>query len=396
MAGEATIFIPGIKGTKLIETNLPTWDTIWSGLQSNFETIEDLELTAVYRGRYFEENPNNIIRPGEIETLAYGEFLNDLKTEAPVYIFNYDWRLSARQNSDILAEFMDYLIDKSKARSEGSRKNFPNATVPIKSFNFITHSLGNFVLRSYLFKHKFSKVNKIAFTVPPFKGSIDIVSAALIGEGFFPNVKAKIRKIIRKMPGAMELLPVYDDASQFKPKGKVFHDFFKFNHWQSNIQESDQSEGHKMKKILISSKKFVKDELCDLRSLSPEIRDRIIIIVRGGFDTWQSVIVEKQGPGGLRNFVDFEKSLRNKEGDGRVPHSSSCIYHDCIRTYLLEDAFWFREYSHGFVLKDERLQKLVNRFLYGEDKFDPSIPGGSIKRVTKFRTLDFQENKKTP
>ncbi|MBC8378540.1 MAG: hypothetical protein H8E62_05130 [Planctomycetes bacterium] len=384
MAGEATIFIPGIKGTKLVETNLPTWDTIWSGVQSNFESIKDLELTAAYKGNYFEENPRSIIRPSEIEVLAYGEFLNDLKTDAPIYIFNYDWRLSAKHNGALLSEFMDYLIDKSKARSDESKKKYPKAVVPIKSFNFITHSLGNFILRNYLFHHDFQKVNKIVFSVPPFQGSLDIVTAALIGEGFFPGVKAKIRKLIRIMPGVMELLPTYAGASRYDPKAP--HNFFNINYWQGNIQDSDQNDANKMKKTLSVAGKFVRNELCDLNNLSEANRNRILVIVRGGYDTWQSVIVKKNGPGDVRNYVDFEKSICTDDGDGRVPHISSCCYHDIVQTYLLEDALWFRDYSHGFVLKDERVQKLVNRFLYSETGFNPSIPSGSIKRVKGLET----------
>ena len=45
MASDAIIFIPGIKGTKLVESNRVNYDTIWSAVQSNFETIEDLELS---------------------------------------------------------------------------------------------------------------------------------------------------------------------------------------------------------------------------------------------------------------------------------------------------------------------------------------------------------------
>ena len=45
-------------------------------------------------------------------------------------------------------------------------------------------------------------------------------------------------------------------------------------------------------------------------------------------------------------------------------------------------SFWYREHSHGFVLKDERVQKLVNRFLFS-NRFKSSIPGGSIQRVQR-------------
>lgn len=380
MEGDALIFIPGIKGTKLTETNRATWDTIWSGIQSNFETIEDLELTALYKNRYFEENPYSIIQPNEIETLAYGEFLRDLNTEKPIYIFNYDWRLSASENGKRLAEYMDYLIDKSNARDDYYENKYNNANKPIKTFDFITHSLGNFILRNYLHNNGMKHVNKIVFTVPPFLGSLDIVSAAVIGEGFFPGIKAKVRKILRSMPGALELLPNYPEASNYIPKSK--HNFFNFDHWQSNVTSSKGPIPEKMKKALALSWKSVNNELCDLSALPEDVRECMLIIARGGFDTWQSINILKDGPDKVKNFVDFESGLRTKDGDGRVPHVSSCCYFDKVQTLMLEDAFWYKDYSHGFVLKDERVQKLVNRFLYSKKMFSYKIPAGSIKKVT--------------
>ena len=383
MAGEATIFIPGIKGTKLVETNLSSWDTIWSGVQSNFETIEDLELTAAYKNRFYEESPHSIIRPGEIEELAYAEFLGDLRTEAPVYIFNYDWRFSASENGERLADFIDYLINKSKARGEAFKKMFPKAHTPISSFNFITHSLGNFILRNYLHNHGFAKVNRIVFTVPPFRGSLDILSSAVVGEGWFPGVRAKIRKLIRVMPGALELLPSYDGATRHESKPK--HTLFTFDHWQGNIVDRKGRIKNKMKKALSLAKDVVENQLCDLSKLGEEERSRILIIARGGYDTWQSIPVLQRSPDGVRNFVQFDDGLRTKDGDGRVPHVSSCCYWDKVSTVVIEDAFWFADYSHAFVLKDERVQKLVNRFLYPQPnrkKFTWKIPGGSIGQVT--------------
>jgi hypothetical protein len=49
---------------------------------------------------------------------------------------------------------------------------------------------------------------------------------------------------------------------------------------------------------------------------------------------------------------------------------------------MVDDAWNFWDYSHGFVLKDERVQKLVNRFLNNPKKeFKFNIPGGSVKEV---------------
>ena len=273
MTSDAVIFIPGIKGSKLVETNRAPFDTLWSGIQSNFETIDHLELTLGRNRAYFDERIESIIRAGEIEELAYAEFLRDLDTRKPRFIFNYDWRYSADYNGARLAEFVSLLIEKSAA-SKGVQK--------FETFDFITHSLGNFVLRNYLLREGTARLGKAVLTVPPFRGSIDIVSAALIGEGFFPNVKATIRKLIRGMPGALELLPSYIGASRFKPSGK--HSFFNFNHWQGNITGGKAAEVAKMKRALADARAVVRGRLLDLATLPAELRERILIIARHGYE----------------------------------------------------------------------------------------------------------------
>ncbi|MBT5708400.1 MAG: hypothetical protein HOI66_18960 [Verrucomicrobia bacterium] len=376
MSADALIFIPGIKGTKLAQTNRPDWDVIWSGFQSNFESINDLELSRAHNGKFYDESIDTIILPHEIEKLAYGEFLRDLKTDKPVYIFNYDWRLPASENGKRLAEYIDYLTEKSQAANQ-----------PIASFDFVTHSLGNFVLRNYLKTCGFARVHKIVFTVPPFRGSLDIVSAVLIGEGVFPNVKAKIRKLIRTFPGALELLASYTGASRFSTNPRS-HNLFELDHWQENIRKGDtpakRAIAKKFEQALAFAKATVDDGLLQLDRLSKDQRDRILVIVRGGFETYQSMRVIRQISNEPRNFFGLEKAVRTTDGDGRVPHVSSCCFHDSVKTLLLEDGWFYKEYSHGFILKDERVQKLVNRFLYSP-KFSSSIPGGSIKRVTGLR-----------
>lgn len=377
MTGDAIIFIPGIKGTKLVETNRSPFDTLWSGIQSNFETIEHLELTHGHHGVFYDERINTIVQPGEIEQLAYAEFLHDLDTDKPRFIFNYDWRYSAQENGQLLAEFVDLLIAKS-IESKGVHE--------FRRFDFITHSLGNFVFRNYLKRKGFHKVGKAVLTVPPFRGSLDVVSTALIGEGFFPNVKAKIRKLIRAMPGALELLPTYTGASRFVPDAA--HNFLSFSHWQGNVTSRANPYSAKMKEALTGAKDVIQNQLQNLKTLTKEERERILIIARDGFDTYQAVQVHKTGADGTKNFVDLEHAAENKHGDGRVPHGSSCIYFDTVMTLMLTDSPWHRDYSHGFVLKDERLQKVVNRFLFRDQALDFSIPGQSIRRVTGLAQRD--------
>lgn len=375
MQADAVIFIPGIKGTKLSDTNLPSWETVWSFTQFNFRDIGKLELTHSSAGRYYDEAESSIIKPTEIETLAYGEFLRDLDTKLPVYIFNYDWRMSAAQSGAELEDFVSYLIEKSAAMSGGRSRGRR-----FRRFHFVTHSLGNFVLRNYMLRAGFTHIGKVVFTVPPFLGSLDIVDAALVGEGFLPGVKANVRKILRTMPGALELLPSYPGASRFD-SGRRVHSFFRFQHWQENITASDSRTALKMRKVLPVARRTVHSQLCDLQSLSAEEKARILVIARHGFRTLQSVNVQRSGNSGVGNFVDLEHGRRTKDGDGRVAHVSSCCYWQEVPTFLLTDTIWYRDYNHGLVLKDERLQRLVNRFLFGEESFCPGIPGGSIKRV---------------
>ena len=108
--------------------------------------------------------------------------------------------------------------------------------------------------------------------------------------------------------------------------------------------------------------------------------ERCQILRRTEFDNEQ-VNVTKNHPTEGKNFVDFENACRTDDGDGRVPRASSCVYYNSILTLMRKDSFWYRDYSHGFVLKDERAQKLTNRFLFGTGAFNYAIRGGSVKRV---------------
>jgi len=371
MSADGIIFIPGIKGTKLVETNLANFDTIWSGVQSNFETIEDLELSKMFNNKYYDEKTDTIIKPGEIESIAYGDFIKDLKTKNPKYIFNYDWRMSAVENGKKLGSFVDYLMEKSTAAGKS-----------IKKFDFITHSLGNFILRSFIKKRNFPDcINKIIFTVPPFKGSIDIASTVIVGEGFFSGVKAKIRKLIRTFPGALELLPTYQGASSFDSDPEV-HDFFNIDHWQKNITDSNNPVAFKFKDALSVAKNTVDNELCDIAALTKDQKKRILVICRAGYKTYQSLKIYKVSRRNPANYFDFAKAVRNEKGDGRVHHLSSTCYKKDVLTLEIKDAFFFKEYGHGFILKDGRAQKLINRFLEKPlDKFIYDIPGGSIKKI---------------
>ena len=93
------------------QSNTLDFDTIWSALQSKYETIYDLSLKEDSR---FETKPKSIIERGDVEDLPYREvvYVLENKTKMPVYIFGYDWRKSSAETAKRLANYVAYLKEK--------------------------------------------------------------------------------------------------------------------------------------------------------------------------------------------------------------------------------------------------------------------------------------------
>ena len=370
---DAIIFLPGIKGTTLVNTNRADYDTIWSAIQSQYEDLNLLELSFDEDDMGYDSWPHSLIKPGQIEGIVYSEFLRDIKTEKPIYLFNYDWRQNSVVNAKRLQNFMTMLYKKSKAS-----KRFEK---PLKRFDLVAHSHGANVLRQLTAIEGFRRIGKIVLAAPPLLGSLDAVDAVLTGEGVFPGVRARVRKLIRTFPGALELLPTYG-AGLFDDQTLV--DFFNLHHWQGNISDKNNSHAAVFAETLRIAQQMQR-KLHDWSTLRKPLRDRILIIVRDGYSTAQSVKVHKTISGEPDNYVDLEHMHFSSHGDGTVPHISSCHWADKILTLVATDSWRYRDYGHGFILKDERIQKMVRRFLSDTTAFDWYIPGRSIKRVQSLK-----------
>ncbi len=346
-----TILIPGIKGTTLVNTNTLDFDTIWSGIQSKFETIFDLELQL---DPQFESESMSIIERSDVEDLAYREAVVIIQREAksPIYIFGYDWRKSCRENGKRLKAYVEYLKEKLERNT----------------FNFLTHSMGGLVFSCYLkeLKGNYDEIDHAVMTVCPFKGSINALVALLIGEGGikFPlfNSNDIFRKIARTFPAVYELCPVYDKAIVFDEgyNPGVSFDIYNPEHWQTNISSEEM-----FKKRLSELKEFRVDNpaMPDLSKLDKEIRDRMVIIVGTGEDTKGSVVVEEMSPDGTAgNFFNFKQFT--VYGDGTVPLESATFYQKDILTLVVESK-WLDGATHGFFLNDGRVQTVIKRFFEG-------------------------------
>jgi hypothetical protein len=291
--------------------------------------------------------------------------------------------MTAAENAEKLSDFLNYLIDKSHAGGWAK---------PIERFDFVTHSLGNFVLRAYLQTYETDLIHKAVFTVPPFIGSLEIVSAVLAGQGTFSWTKTKTRKIIRTMPGALELLPTYEGAAAFTT-GQSEVNFFNARHWQRNVVDTQVASAEKkalarkFRKALDVASKTVHEGVQDLSTLPASLRKRMLVIARDGYETLQSVTVERNPSQEPKNYVDLRNAVRSRNGDGSVPHASSCCYHQDVLTLMVTSVWFEIEHGHAFILNDERVQRLVSRFL-SDKPFRRESPGSSVKRVVGLVAVD--------
>lgn len=388
---KAVIFIPGIRGTKLFDANTIDNEILWQDIRFNFEDFKRMNLTFESNNHYFEEDFGTIVEPLHVEPLAYKEFWRKLQPDYDYkFIFPYDWRIPNEENGRKLHDFIELLIQKSTASSKVDT---------IAHFDVIAHSMGNMPIRNYIKEYGMGKINKVIFVCPPFKGAPDSVSALATGQGMFFN-RDETRKMARSFPSVYQLLPTYPNCT-LELKTEEAIDLWKKDNWQKNlITEGDNPETNQsIKKFieLLSKTKPVLDDLETWRdNLTQEEKNKILVLVKTEMKTLCNVVVEKQPDDhNPDNYFDFDLSLMNKEGDGVVPNASACHYYDEFATYAFYNRTWQDDYKHPFILKDSRVQRMINNFLNTEEdtsNFQHNIFGRTVKRVIGLKQVNVKEN----
>lgn len=369
-----SILIPGIQGTKLVNTCTLDFDTIWSALQSKYETIYDLLLKKDSR---FDLKPKSIIERSDVEDLPYREAVSILekKTNMPVYIFGYDWRKSLTETAMRLAEYIEYLKEK----------------LYVKKFNFITHSMGAMVFCCYLKKLQgnYEVIDHAILAACPFKGSVRAMISLTAGESNFQfpllNSNDEFRKISRTFPSVYELCPIYKDAVVFE-NGQSF-DIFNPDHWQSNIGDDDKGMFLNRLKQLAAFWNQQNPAMMNLSDLPEVIREKMLIVTAEGEKTKKKVIVQPVSPDGrAKNFFYFDSPHAEGDGDGAVPLESSTAYKDVVLTLAVKKK-WSNIAMHGLFLNDGRVQTIITRFLLNKTSENSegtpwwSVLDGSIRQV---------------
>jgi hypothetical protein len=241
-------------------------------------------------------------------------------------------------------------------------------------------------------------INKVVFVAPPFKGAPDAVSALTLGQGMFFN-HDDTRKLARTLPALFELLPTYDFSAIDSVTGEAVNLWMPDN-WQKNLvtlvgrPDKDRS----IKKFIKNLKKakIQLDKLKRWREKLTETEERrILVLVKTSDKTLCNVMVEKHaGDGNPDNYFDFKRSLHYEEGDGTVPNVSSCCYAGELVTYAFDNRPFLDDYKHPFLLKDNRVQRIINSFLKTDEDttaFKPEIIGRTMYRVNNIKEVEIQE-----
>ena len=352
------IFVPGIKGSELVDTypiDFPVRWSLWNLTIGNiFEEEEDFLLRD---GLY--DKDYHLFREGKLIRYAYGKLVGTLRQLDPhCYMFPYDWRRELEDSGKRLVALAEHISGKH-----------PKSTI-----DFVTHSMGGLVLRSALglvskargkSALKVDRIGRIVCIAPPFRGAADIPKVLIAGEknGWFSDEKS-YRKLARSFPAIYQLVPSYEGALVNSVPGTTAPlDPFNINCWQKNVTQP--GKGFRQK-FLVNAEAFVRGKNSKFTgsSRAPMLGERafvkrygdntLILLATGHETTWQIPVdvANNHNP----NWFDFENATSDELGDGRVHMKSAAIEGITLAALDVET-------GHGTICRDEHVRKAAKMWL---------------------------------
>ena len=366
------IFIPGIKGSELVDTYPTDFPVRWS--------LEDMVL-----GNLIEDESDLLLRDGKFDTdlhlfrewrpirYAYSRLITRLRKHDPhCYLFTYDWRRQIEFSAQKLADFIQTISTKHN-----------HDTQP--EISFVTHSMGGLVLRSAFSILPNVPLHRIVFIAPPFRGAADICKVLIAGErnGWFSDTES-YRKLARSFPSIYQLIPSFEDALVRSLDGHQLNPY-DINNWQNNVTV-DGTGFHDT--LLTGAEAFVRGEnaghggsspapMLDEEQLVKQYGEQTLILLgTGQKTTWQIPVdtLNSSNP----NWFGFDNARHDLLGDGRVHMKSSAIRGISLAAFDTGN-------SHGEICRHEMIQKATVMWLKKGRvlKFKPRTRRNSVRRPSK-------------
>lgn len=353
----AIIFIPGIKGSELVDSYPLNWPVRWS-LEDMVvgDIVEDPLDFRLTEGRY-DGADGHWMRPYRVIHYAYGAMLDKLrawKAPEPVYVHTYDWR----KPLELSARRLQRMADEVSGRERAAGRD--------PALSFVTHSMGGLLLRSMLRlrnpRAPFDGIGRIVFIAPPFRGAIGAPYALVVGEkdGLF-GTDEDYRRLARTFPSVYQMTPSWQAAALDEKARSV--DLFNAANWQANVRDGGEFQS----RFLADAEAFVRGRgaryggTSDAPMLSDAALargvDNVLVLAGAGVSTPRQFNVQTENTRNP-NWFDFAHAQSDNFGDGRVHFLSSAI------KGLTFGAFHGAG-NHARLCRDERITNAVSLWLEG-------------------------------
>lgn len=222
-------------------------------------------------------------------------------------------------------------------------------------------------------------------------GSLEAAFNLVIGRSKLINSSDDFRKVARTFPAIYELSPVYDQSFVFDGNPGQAIDFFNYkSYWQHEENPADDRGNRKNELMEFRFKELEQVRanenrtIFDFNNLSPELRNKFLILVGSKEDTLETLtILDSDASGRIRNFFDFENTIISQQGDGTVHHRSSTLFKDSILTIDIESKPFETRWNshlimndwHPFFLNNGRVQNVIRRFFIHDNQILADVNG---------------------
>lgn len=369
----AIIFIPGIKGTELVDTWPLDHPRRWPRTEAMpGDMIDDPWALALVDGRY--DMDGHWMQPSRLVHQAYGPMIHRLRwalTPEPVYAFGYDWRKRLEDSALLLVRMLEEVTAREKASGRDGE------------LSLVSFSMGGLLLRSALAlrskRDPFAGIHRVVFIAPPFRGALGSAHALVAGDNDDRlGTDPAYRKIARGFPSIYQMTPSWPTAAVDEDGRNV--DLFDPSNWQDNVAQGRtfRSDFLRDAEAFVRGRKARHGGDSQAPMLADTILaahpDKVLIACGSGQPTPCSLPVRTHNRSNPHWF-DFAQMQLDTHGDGRVWMRSAAIKGVTLAAFADSDV-------HGLLCRDTRIASLVCAWLQTgkAPMLTPRTPTDSIKR----------------
>jgi len=366
-----TVIVPGIEGSILQNAYAispsTTWST-WAAASSSF-VAPSFDSLALSDDATVDRDEHVLNRPDSLLGIAYAKMVGGLqgRTDAPAYLFPYDWRYSSGLNAKLLTGYIERLL----------LKKMPTMTSWDGKFDFICHSMGGLIFRAFLADWMsahggaVAPIGRVVFIATPHHGSLNAAQALIAGDGLLPSAQKEMRKLARTFPSVYELLPLPGTHVMWAERDNLELDLFQESNWQRNTTSAvPDVNGYDVQQVhLDAAASFLRSlpDPCDPKyGLST---DRMLVIYGAKPKSTMQTLVVGPPP---ENWYDFQNP-RKDTGDSVVLVGSAQLPGVASVAITTEDIGWDLSGQiygaldlHAFMPAIDEVQTVAYRFLQGQ------------------------------